>query len=66
MPTSIHLAPETERHLNHLAERTGRTKAYHLREIIEQGIEEAQDYCLAFDMLERVRSGQDPCIQPLT
>ena len=60
MPTSIHLAPETERLLNHLAERTGRTKAYYLREIIEQGIEEAEDYYLALDVLERVRSGQEP------
>ncbi|OZB81107.1 MAG: hypothetical protein B7X28_05545 [Halothiobacillus sp. 13-55-253] len=54
MPTSIRLAPETERRLNHLAERTGRTKAYYLREIIEQGIEEAEDYYLALDVLGRL------------
>jgi RHH-type rel operon transcriptional repressor/antitoxin RelB len=60
MPTSIRLAPETEQRLDRLASRTGRTKAYYLREIIEQGIKEMEDYCLAADVLERVRKGQEP------
>jgi len=34
-------------------------KAYYLREIIEQGIEEMEDYYLAADVLERVRKGQE-------
>lgn len=38
MATSIRLAPETEQRLDYLATHTGRTKAYYLREIIEQGI----------------------------
>ena len=46
MATSIRLAPETEQRLDYLASQTGRTKAFYLREIIEQGIEEMEDYYL--------------------
>jgi len=57
--TSIRLAPETEQRLDYLASHTGRTKAYYLREIIEKGIEEMEDYYLAAEVLERVRKGQE-------
>ena len=56
---SIRLAPETEERLNFLASQTGRTKAYYLREIIEQGLEDLEDYYLAADVLERVRKGHE-------
>ena len=59
MATSIRLPPETEQRLDFLAAQTGRTKAYYLREIIERGIEEMEDYYLAADVLERVRKGQE-------
>ena len=59
MATSIRLAPEIEQRLDYLASQTGRTKAYYLREIIEQGIEEMEDYYLAADVLERVRKRQE-------
>lgn len=59
MPTSIRLAPETEERLSFLASQTGRTKAYYLRQIIEQGLEDIEDYYLAADVLERVRKGQE-------
>ena len=59
MPTSIRLAPQTEQRLDHLASQTGRSKAYYLREIIERGLEEMEDYYLAADVLERVRKGQE-------
>jgi len=59
MATSIRLAPEIEKRLDYLASQTGRTKAYYLREIIEHGIEEMEDYYLAADVLERVRKGQE-------
>ncbi len=59
MATSVRLNPETEQRLDSLASHTGRTKAYYLREIIEQGIEELEDYYLAADVLERVRKGQE-------
>lgn len=59
MATSIRLAPEIEQRLDYLVFQTGRTKAYYLREIIEQGIEEMEEYYLAADVLERVRKGQE-------
>lgn len=59
MATSIRLAPETERRLDFLAAQTGRTKAFYLREVIERGIEEMEDYYLAADVLERVRKGKE-------
>ncbi len=59
MATSIRIAPDIERRLDFLAEQTGRTKSYYLREIIEQGIGDMEDYYLAADVLERVRKGRE-------
>ena len=59
MATSIRLAPETEQRLDYLAAHTGRTKAYYLRELIEQGIEDMEDYYLGAEVLERLRKGQE-------
>jgi RHH-type rel operon transcriptional repressor/antitoxin RelB len=59
MATSIRLAPEIEQRLDLLAAQTGRTKAYYLREIIERGLEDMEDYYLAAAVLERVRKGQE-------
>ena len=59
MATSIRLAPDIEQRLHFLAAQTGRTKAYHLREIIERGLDDMEDYYLAADVLERVRKGQE-------
>ena len=59
MATSVRLEPETEQRLDFLATQTGRTKAFYLREIIENGIEEMEDYYLAADVLERIRKGKE-------
>ena len=59
MATSIRLSPETERRLAFLAAQTGRTKAFYLREIIDRGLEDIEDYYLAADVLERIRKGQE-------
>lgn len=59
IPTSIRLPEEVEKRLNFLASQTGRTKAYYLREIIERGIDDMEDYYLAADVLERVRKGKE-------
>ncbi|NLZ09885.1 MAG: CopG family transcriptional regulator [Alcaligenaceae bacterium] len=59
MATSIRLSQDIEQRLDFLASSTGRTKAYYLREIIKQGIEDMEDYYLAADALERVRKGQE-------
>lgn len=59
MATSIRLTPETEQRLNFLATNTGRTKAYYLREIINHGLTDLEDYYLAAGVLERVRKNTE-------
>ena len=59
MATSIRLADETEARLTFLAAQTGRSKAFYLRELIENGLADLEDYYLAADVLERVRKGQE-------
>ena len=59
MATSIRLAPEIEQRLDFLASQTGRPKAFYLRELIERGLEDMEDYYLAADVLERLRKGQE-------
>ncbi len=58
MPTSIRLVPETEQRPDFLASQTGRTKSFYLREMIEPGIEDMEDYYLAADILERLRRSE--------
>jgi len=59
MATSIRLSPDVEKRLDYLAGQTGRTKAFYLREIIEKGLDDLEDYYLATDVLERVRKGEE-------
>ena len=59
MATSIRLDEKTERRLDKLAARTGRTKAYYLRELITGGIDELEEAYLAAATLERVRTGRE-------
>jgi RHH-type rel operon transcriptional repressor/antitoxin RelB len=47
MPTSIRLPKEIEDRLDSLARQTGRTKAFYLREIILEHIDDLEDYYLA-------------------
>ena len=59
MTTSIRLGSEADRRLDFLVSQTGRTKAFYLRELIERGLEDVEDYYLASDVLERLRKGQE-------
>jgi RHH-type rel operon transcriptional repressor/antitoxin RelB len=59
MATSIRLDETIERRLNFLAAHTGRSKAFYLRQIIEKGLEDVEDYYLAAEVVERVRAGQE-------
>jgi RHH-type rel operon transcriptional repressor/antitoxin RelB len=59
MATSIRLDEKTEQRLDRLAARTGRTKAYYLRELITGGIDELEEAYLAAATLERVRTGRE-------
>ena len=60
MPTSVRLDPAVEARLDQLAQVTGRSKAYYLRELIEGGIDDLEDAYLGAAVLERIRSGQEP------
>lgn len=62
MPTSVRLSPEIESRLDALATKTGRTKAYYLRELVERGLEDIEDYYLAAEAMERLRRGEDQII----
>ena len=59
MATCIRLTHEIEERLNFLSAQTGRTKAYYLRQIIEKGLYDLEDYYLASEVLERIRKGED-------
>lgn len=59
MPTSIRLPDEIEKRLDVLAKQTGRTKAYYIRELILENIDDLEDYYLAAHRMERVRKGKE-------
>ena len=59
MATSIRLDPATEQRLDQLAAQTGRTKAYYLRELVTNGLDDLEDYYLAAATMERVRKGEE-------
>ena len=59
MPTSIRLEPEIEARLDALAARTGRTKAYYLRQLIADNLEDLEDYHTAVEISERIRRGEE-------
>ena len=58
MATSIRLPEEIERRLDALAEKTGRTKAFYIREMILTHLDDMEDYYLAADVVERLRKGK--------
>lgn len=60
MATSIRLPDATEQRLHELSRQTCRSKAYYLREFIEQELDDAEDYYLASVTIERVRKGEEP------
>jgi RHH-type transcriptional regulator, rel operon repressor / antitoxin RelB len=59
MATSVRLAPEIEKRLDFLANQTRRTKAFYLRQIIENGLDDLEDYYLSAEVLEHVRKGEE-------
>ena len=59
MPTTIVLSPESEERLDFLASQTGRSKLSLLHEMIDRGLDDVEDYYLAVEVLERIRTGQE-------
>ena len=60
MPTTVRLDPAIEARLESLVRLTGRSKAFYLRELIEQGLDDLEDVYLGAAALEaHRRSGED-------
>jgi RHH-type rel operon transcriptional repressor/antitoxin RelB len=60
MPASVRLDPAIEARLESLVRLTGRSKAFYLRELIEQGLDDLEDVYLGAAALEaHRRSGED-------
>ena len=59
MATSVRLDTAIEQRLDRLAQRTGRTKAYYLREMIESRLEDLEDYYLASATMENVHKDKE-------
>lgn len=50
---AVRLDPEIEEKLNRLAQETGRSKSYYVKQAIADYLEEREDYLLALALLER-------------
>ena len=59
---AIRLPQSIEKRLNKLAQRTGRTKTYYVREALLQHLEDLEDRYLGERALERVRRGEERTI----
>ncbi len=62
MAVSIRLDPEIEQRLDQLAAQTGRAKSYYLRELIEGGLDDLEDFYLADATMERIRKGKEKIV----
>ena len=58
MPTTIRLSSETECRLDLLARETGRSKAFYLRQLIEDNLADLEDIYLSEKRLEDLRAGK--------
>ena len=62
MAVSIRLDPEIEQRLDQLAAQTVRAKSYYLRELIEGGLDDLEDFYLADATMERIRKGKEKIV----
>ncbi|MEW6353025.1 MAG: DUF6290 family protein [Pseudomonadota bacterium] len=60
--TAVRLSDETYERLHSLAEQTGRTVTYYIREAIEEHLEDLEDIYLAEKALEDLRAGREKTI----
>ncbi len=56
----VNISKETEARAERLALKSGLAKQDLLKAIVEQGLEDAEDYLLASERLESVKSGIEP------
>ena len=57
--TAVRLPDETYERLKALAEKTGRTATFYIREAIDQHLEDLEDLYLAEKNLARVKEGKE-------
>ena len=62
MPTSIRLEPAIEQRLDQLAQITGRTRAYYLRELVVDGLDDLEDAYLAEQRLIDLKMGKSETV----
>ena len=58
--TAVRLPDETYQRLKNLAEKTGRTSTFYIRQAIEHHLEDLEDLYLAEETLALVREGKEP------
>lgn len=58
MPTSVRLQEDIEQRLNALVAETGRSKAYYIREAVEEYMDDLEDVYLTEKRLEEIRAGR--------
>ncbi|WP_406671988.1 DUF6290 family protein [Natronospira sp.] len=63
MPTTVRLSPEAENRLNQLAKATGRSKAFYLRRLVEDHLDDLEDIYLAEQRLEELRAGRSHTVK---
>lgn len=63
MPTSVRLPNEYEQRLDHLAKQTGRSKAFYIKQLIMEHLDDLEDVYLAEQRLEQLRQGNDELIK---
>ena len=59
MAISVRLPEDIEKRLDALARKTGRSKAFYIREMILSRIEDMEDYYLAAEVVLRLREGKE-------
>ena len=59
---AVRLPEEIEIRLDRLAQLTGRTKTYYVREAIEDHLDDLEEAYIAEKVLEKVRSGKEKLI----
>ena len=62
MPTSVRLPNEYEQRLDYLSRQTGRSKAFYIKKLIMDHLDDLEDIYLAEHRLEQLRQGNDEII----
>ncbi len=62
MPTSVRLPNEYEQRLDYLSRQTGRSKAFYIKQLIMDNLDDLEDVYLAEHRLEQLRQGNDEII----